>query len=200
MDRLTTHDHPTAWTMENRRSRRRKDGNAITVTQLGEFLYRTARIQRELFTGEYNASLRPYPGGGAIHALEVYLATERCEGLIDGLYHYCPARHVLEILPLTSEQSRELIDRAQFSMGKEGRPRVLFVITARFQRLAWKYEGLAYALALKDLGGLYQTFYLTATAMDLFPCALGTGDTDLFCRSAGLEFHVESPVGEFALS
>ena len=38
-----------------------------------------------------------------------------------------------------------------------------------------------------------------ATAMDLAPCALGGGDSDLFTRAAGLDYYTETSVGEFLL-
>jgi SagB-type dehydrogenase family enzyme len=64
----------------------------------------------------------------------------------------------------------------------------------------WKYQGMAYALILKDLGALIQTMYLVATSMDLAPCALGAGDADLFAQATGLNQLVEASVGEFMLS
>jgi hypothetical protein len=41
--------------------------------------------------------------------------------------------------------------------------------------------------------------YLVATGMTLAPCALGTGNSDLFSRLAGLDYLVESSIGEFML-
>ena len=58
---------------------------------------------------------------------------------------------------------------------------------------------MAYALILKNLGALYATMYLTATAMQLAPCALGGGDSELFCAAAGIDPLEEPPVGEFLL-
>ena len=75
----------------------------------------------------------------------------------------------------------------------------LLVLAARFPRVAWKYESIAYALTLKHVGVLYQTMYLTATAMGLAPCAIGGGDADLFARAAGTDYYAESSVGEFLL-
>ena len=49
------------------------------------------------------------------------------------------------------------------------------------------------------VGSMIQTFYLTATDMGLGGCAIGTGNIDLFAKMTGLEFHVEGPVGQFAL-
>ena len=58
---------------------------------------------------------------------------------------------------------------------------------------------MAYNVMLKNVGVLYQTMYLVATAMDLAPCALGGGDSDLFTRAAGLDYYAETSVGEFLL-
>jgi len=73
------------------------------------------------------------------------------------------------------------------------------VLTSRFQRLSWKYRGIAYAVTLKNVGVLYQTMYLVATAMGLAPCALGGGDAEGFALAAGTDPLVESSVGEFLL-
>jgi hypothetical protein len=41
--------------------------------------------------------------------------------------------------------------------------------------------------------------YLVATAMDLAPCALGTGDSDYFTKLSGTDYLQETSVGEFIL-
>jgi SagB-type dehydrogenase family enzyme len=78
-------------------------------------------------------------------------------------------------------------------------PQILIVLTARFQRMTWKYTVSAYATILKDTGALLQTMYLVATAMGLAPCAIGPGDSELFARAIGTEFHDETSVGELLL-
>ena len=45
-----------------------------------------------------------------------------------------------------------------------------------------------------------QTFYLMATEMRLGGCAIGITDIDLFAKLTGIEFHVEGPVGQFAIA
>ena len=65
--------------------------------------------------------------------------------------------------------------------------------------MSWKYSSLAYALILKNVGVLIQTLYLMATDMGLGGCAIGSTDIDLFAKMTGIEFHVEGPVGQFAL-
>jgi SagB-type dehydrogenase family enzyme len=84
-------------------------------------------------------------------------------------------------------------------MGAAAAPQILITIAARFGRISWKYSSLAYALILKDVGVLFQTFYLMATDMGLGGCAIGIGNIDLFAKMTGIEFHVEGPVGQFAI-
>ena len=54
-------------------------------------------------------------------------------------------------------------------------------------------------LDLKDVGGLIQTLCMMATDMGLGGCAIGTTNIDLFAKMTGIEFHVEGPVGQFAI-
>jgi SagB-type dehydrogenase family enzyme len=84
-------------------------------------------------------------------------------------------------------------------MGEPAVPQVLITIAARFGRMSWKYSSIAYALILKDVGVLTQTLYLMATDMGLGGCAIGSVNIDLFARMTGIEFHVEGPVGQFAV-
>src|SRR4029079_12562303 len=113
---------------------------------------------------------RPYPGGGACYELEIYLAVQACDGLEPGLYHYDPLEHALSTIAGMSPAVATLIDAARFSSGNPGGAvHTLVVLAPRFQRIYWKYESLAYALILKDVGALYQTMYLVATAMGLAP-------------------------------
>jgi SagB-type dehydrogenase family enzyme len=92
-----------------------------------------------------------------------------------------------------------LLREAAIAMDAPAAPQILITIAARFGRVSWKYSSLAYALILKDVGVLMQTFYLMATEMGLGACALGTANIDLFAKMTGLEFHVEGPVGQFAI-
>jgi SagB-type dehydrogenase family enzyme len=65
--------------------------------------------------------------------------------------------------------------------------------------VSWKYQSVAYALILKEVGALYQTMYLVATAMNLAPCALGGGNSDLFAKAINTNYYAETSVGEFIL-
>jgi SagB-type dehydrogenase family enzyme len=97
------------------------------------------------------------------------------------------------------QELEALFSSATFAMDAPAPPQVLITIAARFNRVAWKYSAIAYSLILKDVGVLLQTLYLTATDMGLGGCAIGTSNVDLFARMTGQPFHVEGPVGQFAL-
>jgi SagB-type dehydrogenase family enzyme len=92
-----------------------------------------------------------------------------------------------------------LIQGAATAAGSAALPHVVLILAARFARVAWKYDAMAYALVLKHVGVLYQTMYLVATAMGLAACALGGGDSDVFCAAAGTDYYAETSVGEFIL-
>ena len=191
------------------------DSHPMTIEQLSELLYRTARVKAvytldatdaEFFKAQFgddfewgDLSCRPYPCGGAMYELEIYPVVRRCQDLASGLYHYDPLHHQLAQLNAPDHEIAALITDAHHSSGEQGMPQVLLVITARFGRLFRKYRSLAYALVLKHAGVLQQNLYLVATNMGLAPCALGAGDSDCFARATGLDYVVESSVGEFML-
>jgi len=185
------------------------DQRPITLAELARFLDGAARVQSTWkspldFGGgdggpvvEYAA--RPYPSGGGSYGLELYLAVGRCEGLARGFYHYDAGGHALVPIGARAQELDALLAGAAFAMDAPAAPQVLITIAARFGRTAWKYSSLAYALILKDAGVLTQTLYLMATDMGLGGCAIGTANVDLFAKMTGIEFHVEGPVGQFAL-
>jgi len=92
-----------------------------------------------------------------------------------------------------------ILRQAQYAMDSAALPQIVITITARFGRVTWKYSSLAYSLVLKDVGVLMQTLYLMATDMGLGGCAIGSTNIDLFEKVTGIAFHIEGPVGVFAL-
>ncbi|MCE5333083.1 MAG: SagB family peptide dehydrogenase [Desulfobacteraceae bacterium] len=197
LDRLAAEDIPFSRVLEGRQSIRAYGDAPLSVDQLGEFLYRSAHIKH--IADEAGVSWRPSPGGGALHELEIYPVVQACEGLDFGLYHYDPLAHELCRLPAPEPLVQHLLGWGEMAGQLEQPPQILLVLAARFQRIQIKYQSVTYAVILKNVGCLYQTMYLVATAMGLAPCALGGGDSDLFSRAAGLDYYAETSVGEFLL-
>nr|UXE45633.1 hypothetical protein Hi04_10k_c5016_00042 [uncultured bacterium] len=206
LDRLEREDPPFAYVQNHRRSIRQYAAEPIKVEQLGEILYRVGRVTETRKskasgpTTTFDFAGRPYPSGGALYELEFYPVIGVCQGLERGMYAYDPLQHRLRLIAGDNSDVKSLVDDAAMSAGIEpATVQVLLVLASQFRRIAWKYESIAYALTLKHVGVVYQTLYLAATAMGLAPCALGCGDSDLFARAAGTQYHVESSVGEFLL-
>jgi SagB-type dehydrogenase family enzyme len=199
---------PAAKLLRERHSTRTfDDQQPITLAELARFLDNTARVHSrwkspldlsgDALVVDYAA--RPYPSGGASYELELYLAADKCEGLARGFYHYDAGAHALAPIGVRAGELDALLAGAQFAMGAPAVPQILITIAARFGRISWKYSSIAYALILKDVGVLMQTLYLVATDMGLGGCAIGTANIDLFAKMTGIEFHVEGPVGQFAI-
>ena len=129
----------------------------------------------------------------------MYAIANTCDNLDSGIYHYCPEAHQLSRISGRNSHVEALLEQAYFATGKACMPQVLLVFAARFQRVAWVYESMAYATVLKDVGSLQQTMYLVATAMNLAPCAIGAGNSDLFAAAVGTDYYAETSVGEFIL-
>ena len=203
-------DSPFATLLAARRSVRDfDDATPITLAELARLLDQAARVKLKwespLDFGDGSAgpildyTSRPYPSAGSGYELELYLTVNACEGLARGLYHYDAERHALVQIKARADALEAQLSAASFSMDAVTAPQILFTIAARFNRISWKYSAIAYSLILKDVGVLLQTLYLTATDIGLGGCAIGTSNIDLFEKMTGLPFHVEGPVGQFAL-
>jgi SagB-type dehydrogenase family enzyme len=199
---------PFAKLLQERHSTRDfDDQQPITLAELSQFLDSAARVQStwksRLDFGpgspEVAYTTRPYPAAGSGYELEFYLTVANCAGLERGFYHYDADRHALVPIGVRPQELEASLTAAVFAMDAPAPPQILITIAARFDRISWKYSSIAYSLILKDVGVLLQTLYLMATDMGLGGCAIGTNNIDLFARMTGVEFHIEGPVGQFAL-
>jgi SagB-type dehydrogenase family enzyme len=200
---------PVARLLHERHSTREfDDRHPITLAELSRLLDLTARVQSKWVSPLDLAdegspviayAARPYPSAGSAYELELYLAVANCQGLARGFYHYDADRHVLVPTDARPEVLEAALASAQFAMDAPAPPQILITIAARFGRVSWKYSAIAYALILKDVGVLTQTLYMMATDMGLGGCAIGAINIDLFAKMTGIEFHVEGPVGQFAI-
>ena len=189
---LSDHDVPFTRVLESRRSLRYHASEPIAIETLGRFLFRTARAGDD-------ARFRLYPGGGACHPLEVYVIASRCAGLEPGLYRYLATSH--ELLPIDADADavQFFVRDSAVPMERDSAQQVQLVFTARFDKINRRYEGNAYALILQEVGALYQTMYLVATAMGLAPCAVGGGNADAFAGLIGTDPLEEASVGAFVI-
>ncbi|SCF07063.1 SagB/ThcOx family dehydrogenase [Micromonospora chokoriensis] len=184
---------------ERRSVREHDDSAPLPLERLAEFLYRSQHTSAAGEAGGQEVGHRPYPGGGGVYELEIYPLVARCVGLDPGLYHYDAVGHRLEPVAAWGAAADRLLAYARAAGAMPRPPQTVLVVTARVQRLMWKYEGMSYAMILKDAGVLTQQMYLVATAMELAPCALGAGDSQAFAELSGLDPLVEPSVADFLL-
>ncbi len=154
LKQLEREDPPFARVQEERCSIREYSDKPISERQLGEFLYRVARIDDyvKLPIQSPNGSLdlefamRPYPAAGGVYEQELYVVINRCENLESGFHYYDPAKHrLVRISDITSSVETLLGDASRATTIPVDRMQIMFIIAARFQRVAWKYSTIAYA-------------------------------------------------------
>jgi putative peptide maturation dehydrogenase len=124
---------------------------------------------RELAPGAV-AVKKNSPAGGGLHAVEAYVLVQRVEGLAPGFYHYLAMEHALEPLrALTAEEAADWAHRFVAGQDWFNNAPVMVVMTARFDRLFWKYRRhtKAWRVVHLDVGHLSQTMYLSATERGL---------------------------------
>jgi len=197
---LLEDDVPFTRVLEERQSVREFRQDPITLEQLGELLYRSARIRKREYYLNHEITRRPYPSGGSLYELEIYLAINSCVNLERGMYWYDPLHHMLHKKSIERGFFDKLLSFASSAAGETDSLQILVIFAARFQRVSWKYEAIAYSLILKNVGVLMQTISLVATAMGLGSCILGAGDSDCFSKAIGTdEYLAESSVGEMII-
>ena len=189
-------DGPSLWRVLRERTSVRAPSAPIGLDVLGRFLW-WHRIVRDVPMDEargveYPQSRRTYPGGGATYEIDLFLTVRDVDGLDDGLWFYDAADHALILVSADPDARAQLFADAEVSTGGVGTPQVLITYGLRIGRNSWKYEGMAYRLALMDAGVLYHHAYLVGGALGIGICGLGNGDTALFERI------VARPEGDYA--
>ena len=84
-------------------------------------------------------ALRCNPSSGNLHPTEGYLAVSGLRDLTDGVYHYAPHEHALEL-------------RGEFVPAPDSEPALLLGLSSIAWREAWKYGERAYRYVHLDLG------------------------------------------------
>ncbi|MEV6771203.1 SagB family peptide dehydrogenase [Nocardia sp. NPDC051030] len=188
--------------IEDRHSTRSFDDTTpITLAQLSELLYRTARTRSVESTPDgTERPSRPYPSGGSVHELELYPVVRHVAGLAPGMYHYDSFDHALRLVaPADSPAVQRLVKTTSATLTEAAEPQLVLLISARAGRAMWSYEQVAYANTLKHVGVLLQTLYLSATAMNLGAVAQGFSDTAAFTTATGVNELEECNVGSIII-
>lgn len=182
--------------LASRRSIRRYADGPVSKESLSTLLHHSVRVTQVVDSEMGQLVFRPSPTGGARSELELYVVTNRVEGVRSGVYHYDGRVHDLALVKPHDQAQEALnlwVDRA--TGGLNCQPPVVLIVTAVFGRVMWKYRRIGLSLIYRDVGCLYQTVYLVATALGLAPCVLGAGPELATAAWLGLDPLIESQVG-----
>lgn len=185
----------------------------LPLAQLAQVLERAFAARGQVHGAEdFDVLKKTSPSGGALHPTECYLIARKVEGLPPGLYHYRPADHALQPLPLDAagvlanahrHADAQGMDALQFlswiAVGGQqwfADAPVLCVLAPRFVRNFWKYRNhpKAYRVCILDIGHLSQTLLLSATELGLgsyVTAAINEADLE---RAFGLSHWIDGPL------
>jgi SagB-type dehydrogenase family enzyme len=121
-------------------------------------------------------ALRPVPSGGAIGPYETYLAINRVEGVMPGVWRYLPTSHGL--LRVRPKQDLESELPAIFSNPSQNQDYVAKAAAVFFwvctpYRGEWRYQHTAHKIMIIDVGHICQNLYLAVEAIGCGCCAIG---------------------------
>jgi len=185
--------------LRHRRSHREFGAGDLELAELGEFLSRAAAVERGVPAS--GVSFRPHPSAGGRHPLEISVAALHVAGLARGVYRYDPFDRTLHELAVDARRVDALPAElgAALDSALPVDPAVLLLVTAVFDRVMWKYEGIGLSLIYKDAGALLQTCYLVARGIGLAGCAIHLRREAAVATWLGLDPLEESLVTAFAL-
>lgn len=184
--------------LHQRKTSRSFTGAAVSLGDASTLLYLSFGFLREHENGcntglpEQLAARRSSPSGGGLNACEGFLLARNISGLKPGVYAYDPAEHALSrVNPLPESELGLLLAGQHFI---NDLPLGLF-ITARFDRLWWKYQhSRAYRMAFVEAGHLSQSFQLVATALGLGTWLTGAFTDHQVETLLGIEGSAEQPL------
>lgn len=137
---------------------------------------------------------RKYPGGelqlraaassGALYPNDLYIAAFTIKGLDPGIYYYHPANHSL--IKIADQTSLPLLAAASSDPVTLKNAAAIILITAYFDRSAWKYHDRSYRYVLLDSGHILGNLTVASTAMHVPYLTTSFFDDDKMEKTLGL--------------
>ncbi len=154
----TTGETTLAVAIAARRSVRTFTPQTLSMAEVGQLLWSAQGITDP-------AGLRAAPSAGALYPLELYVI------LPDGLYHYEPAEHRLNLL--ADEDLREVVFEMGLRQQALREAPAVFVFTAVYARTADRYGERAARYVHMEVGHAAQNLALQAVALGLGSVPIG---------------------------
>lgn len=164
--------------IKRRRSIRDFQNKDLSLQQISNLLWSAQGITDTI------RKFRSAPSAGATYPLEIFIAKR------DGLFRYIPEGHRLK-----KEQDGDLrkdIARAALNQMFIADAGLVIIITAVYNRTAWRYGERAYRYINNEVGHCAQNIHLEAVALGLGSVPVGAFDDDKIKRI--LKLKEEEPI------
>lgn len=151
-----------------RRSIREYEDKPLTLEQVGQLAWAAQGITDKRY------GFRTAPSAGATYPLEIYVVIKKdgVEGLPEGIYHYLPREHMLELIK-SGDYSRELM-YACLDQEWVVDAAINIVITAIYERTTWRYgERGRIRYVPMEVGHVGQNIYLQCVSLGLGCVVIG---------------------------
>lgn len=147
--------------ISKRRSQRNFSAKDLSMEEISQLLWSAQGI-----TGK--GGFRTTPSAGALYPMELYVFSK------DGLFHYIPKRHKLEVLG--GEDLRKNLSRAALGQSAIRNAAVVFVICGVPERITRKYGERGIKYMYIEAGHIAQNIHLQAVALGLGSVPIGAFD------------------------
>jgi SagB-type dehydrogenase family enzyme len=166
--------------IKERRTIRDFKDRPLPFTHLSQLLWAAQGIT-DLKEGK-----RAAPSAGALYPLDIYvIAGEKgVKGMEAGVYHYLPKTH--SVLPISKGDHRKEIASASLQQMWMAKAPVIFVITAEYKRITWKYGERGIRYGLIEVGHVGQNLFLQAEALGLGAGIVGAFNDEDVSKVIGL--------------
>lgn len=148
-------------TIAKRRSQRLFSKKELTLYQISQLLWAAQGITEK--RGGY--SLRSAPSAGALYPMKIYALTQ------DGMYHYFPERHALEVL--SESDLRGDLFKASLGQSLVRDAPLDIVICAVYEKVTFKYGDRGKRYTDIETGHIAQNIHLQAVALGLGSVPIG---------------------------
>lgn len=167
----------------------------ISLERVAKVLQLSYGVTRDNAGTNFPRPFRIVPSGGALYPLEVYVYAVAVDGLEEGLYHYDPEDHSLDVLPSRPEHPAALFVQRNLVATAAA----IGFVSAIFHRSVFKYGDRGYRFVLLEAGHLAQNAMLAATDARLAGATVGGFFDREVDRYLGFDGLSESTIYAFLL-
>jgi SagB-type dehydrogenase family enzyme len=150
-----------------RRSNRNFDGEECELEVFSDILKYSAKENSIMkYDDGVNWAFRPYPSGGGLYPIEIYVYVNNVQKLDNGIYYYNPKRHSLSEI-----ENINLIEKLESEMptleNEIKKSSFIVFLVSNMNKMSFKYMERSYRFALLECGHLAQNILLLTNSYNL---------------------------------